>query len=86
MKMPIRPENHHKTISEEKVAQVLAQRHAETEPEESDKMRMISLKVPENLLRRCDKMAKAKSLTRSGFIKLALSDYLEAIENKKSSL
>lgn len=86
MKMPIRTENHHKTISEEKVAQVLAQRHAETEPEEFDKMRMISLKVPESLLRRCDKMAKAKSLTRSGFIKLALSDYLEAIENKKSSL
>lgn len=82
MQMPIRPENNHKTISEETVKKVLAQRHAETEPEESDRMKMISLKVPEILLRRCDRMAKAKSLTRSGFIKLALSEYLDAIEDK----
>lgn len=84
MQMPIRPENNHKTLSEETVKKVLAQRHAETEPEESDRMKMISLKVPETLLCAVTGWQKAKSDTVPGFIKLAsLSIWSHSRTNRK---
>ena len=82
MQNPTRLGNQHKTISEETVDRVLSQRKAETEPNDDNGGRMISLKMPHELIKRCEKMAKAKNLTRSGFIKLALTEYLDAHENK----
>lgn len=76
--------NNHKVISEEMVEKVLAQRKLETGEVEpgAPKQRMVSLQMPDDLVRRCEAMAKKKNLTRSGFIKMALSDYLSANENK----
>lgn len=76
--------NNQQLISEETIEKVLAQRKAESGEidQVQGKSRMVSLQMPDDLIRRCEAMAKKKSLTRSGFIKMALSDYLSANEKK----
>lgn len=44
---------------------------------EEKKSTVISLKLPKELLERCDKAAKSKSITRSAFIKIAITNALE---------
>jgi predicted DNA binding CopG/RHH family protein len=64
--------------------QFLAQMNIELKPVEKESSQLISIKMPESLLRDCEKAAKSRGLTRSGFIKMALTEYLNA--NKKRFL
>lgn len=78
MQMP----NTNKKLSEDAIDKVLAQRQAELSLDENEqpKTRMISLQMPAALVQRCEEMAKRKNLTRSGLIKLALTEFLEQNE------
>ena len=76
--------NNHKVISEETVKKVLAQRRLETGETEpvAQKQRMISLQMSEDFVRQCEAMAEKMQLTRSGFIKMVLSEYLRTNADK----
>lgn len=76
--------NNHKLISEETVEKVLAQRKLETgeAAPASNKQRMVSLQMSEDFVRQCEAMAEKMHLTRSGFIKMALSEYLRTNADK----
>jgi hypothetical protein len=76
--------NNHKVISEETVKKVLAQRRLETGEAEpvAPKQRMISLQMSEDFVRQCEAMAEKMQLTRSGFIKMVLSEYLRTNADK----
>ena len=76
--------NNHKLISEETVEKVLAQRKIETgeAAPASNKQRMVSLQMSEDFVRQCEAMADKMQLTRSGFIKMVLSEYLRTNADK----
>jgi metal-responsive CopG/Arc/MetJ family transcriptional regulator len=45
--------------------------------DKTDEQRQIGLKIPEELLLKCDLAAKKLGLTRSGVIKLAIARFVE---------
>ena len=81
MQVPKRnPESKNKLIDQATIDKVLAQKNEKAPEEETS--RMISLKIPTALLDRLDAQAKKTNITRSAYIKMALTSYLDANEPK----